>query len=174
MFSSPMVVLFLCTGNSARSILAESTLRHLGGDRFVVHSAGSKPVGRVNRYALWQLDASGFPTEGLYSKSWDAFTADDAPRIDIVVTVCDSAAKETCPIFFGDFVSTHWGLPDPASAQGDEMVMRTAFAMTHRVIRHRIEQLIALPIESLDRDALKSRLDAIGMSSPFPSRMEAA
>lgn len=175
MTMSPIAVLFLCTGNSARSILAEATLNHLGNGRFVAYSAGSRPVGRVNRYALWQLEATGFPTQGLSSKSWDTFTGDQAPAIDIVVTVCDSAAKEACPIFFGDFVSTHWGLADPAAvATQDEMIARVAFADTHRIVRHRIEQLVALPVESMDRDELKASLDAIGISSPFPGRAEAA
>ena len=174
MITPPIVVLFLCTGNSARSILAESTLRHLGQGRFTVYSAGSRPVGRVSRNALWQLEATGFPIEDLRSKSWDDFTGPDAPKLDIVVTVCDSAARETCPVFFGDFVSTHWGLADPAAAHGDEIVARVAFADTHRIIRHRIEQLIALPVETLEPDVLKARLDAIGRSSPFPARVEAA
>jgi protein-tyrosine-phosphatase len=174
MGTPPITVLFLCTGNSARSILAEATLNHLGQGRFRAFSAGSHPKGRVHRNTLWQLEAAGISTEGLSSKSLDVFTGEDAPQLDIVVTVCDQAAKEVCPVFFGDFVMTHWGMADPVASHGDEIVMRWAFADTHRIVTHRIEQLIALPIETLDRETLKTKLDAIGTSSPFPNRQEEA
>ena len=120
-------VLFLCTGNSARSVLAEATLRAWAGNRFKVFSAGSQPTGTVNPFALAELAVEGISTAGLRSKSWDEFTTPEAPRMDLVVTVCDSAAAETCPVVFGDFLRTHWGLPDPAAAGGSDDDKRAAF-----------------------------------------------
>src|SRR3546814_12246858 len=117
-------VLFLCTGNSARSVLAEATLRAWAGHRFEVFSAGSQPAGTVNPYALGQLAADGIATAGLRSKSWDEFATADMAPMDLVVTVCDSAAAEACPIVFGDFLRAHWGLPDPAAVEGDEDAKR--------------------------------------------------
>lgn len=166
MTSTPYRVLFVCTGNSARSVLAEATLNHLGRGRFLAYSAGSQPAGRVNPHALRQLARAGMPTEGYRSKSWDEFSGDGAPALDLVVTVCDSAAQEACPVFFGDFVRTHWGLPDPAAVNGTQDEIDQAFAQAHRVIRHRIERLLALPIEAMDAATLRQRLDAIGESSP--------
>jgi len=166
MTSTPYRVLFVCTGNSARSVLAEATLNHLGRGRFLAYSAGSQPASRVNPHALRQLARAGMPTEGYRSKSWDEFSGDGAPALDLVVTVCDSAAQETCPVFFGDFVRAHWGLPDPVAVQGSEEDIEQAFAQAHRIIRHRIEQLLALPIERLDAADLRQRLDTIGESSP--------
>lgn len=158
----PCRVLFICTGNSARSILSEATLNHLGQGRFVAYSAGSKPTGRVNPYALEQLTRAGIATDGLSSKSWDRFVGEQAPPLDIVVTVCDSAASEPCPVLFGDFVRTHWGLPDPAAAQGDAIAIGEAFRQAHAVITRRIEALLALPVETMASEALKQALDAIG------------
>ena len=156
-------VLFLCTGNSARSVLAEATLRDWGGGRFEAFSAGSQPTGRINPFALEQLAADGIPTSGLRSKSWDEFSGDDAPSIDVVVTVCDSAAAETCPVLFGDFVRTHWGLPDPAAVEGSDDDKRAAFAQAHAVIRKRLTALLALaPDNWSDREALQQALDRIG------------
>ena len=156
-------VLFLCTGNSARSVLAEATLRDWGGGRFEAFSAGSQPTGRINPFALEQLAAYGIPNSGLRSKSWDEFSGDDAPSIDVVVTVCDSAAAETCPVFFGDFVRTHWGLPDPAAVEGSDDDKRAAFAQAHAVIRKRLTALLALaPDNWSDREALQQALDRIG------------
>ena len=156
-------VLFLCTGNSARSVLAEATLRDWGGGRFEAFSAGSQPTGRINPFALEQLAADGIPTSGLRSKSWDEFSGDDAPSIDVVVTVCDSAAAETCPVFFGDFIRTHWGLPDPAAVEGSDDDKRAAFAQAHAVIRKRLTALLALaPDNWSDREALQQALDRIG------------
>ena len=156
-------VLFLCTGNSARSVLAEATLRDWGGGRFEAFSAGSQPTGRINPFALEQLAADGIPTSGLRSKSWDEFSGDDAPSIDVVVTVCDSAAAETCPVVFGDLVRTHWGLPDPAAVEGSDDDKRAAFAQAHAVIRKRLTALLALaPDNWSDREALQQALDRIG------------
>ena len=156
-------VLFLCTGNSARSVLAEATLRDWGGGRFEAFSAGSQPTGRINPFALEQLAADGIPTSGLRSKSWDEFSGDDAPSIDVVVTVCDSAAAETCPVFFGDFIRTHWGLPDPAAVEGSDDDKRAAFAQAHAVIGKRLTALLAIaPDTWSDREVLKRALDRIG------------
>lgn len=158
----PCRVLFICTGNSARSILSEATLNHLGKGRFVAYSAGSKPTGQVNPYALEELAAAGIPIEGLASKSWDQFVGDQAPPLDIVVTVCDSAASEPCPVLFGDFVRAHWGLPDPAAAKGSPVAVRDAFHRAHLVITHRIMALLNMPVETMSPDELKSALDEIG------------
>ena len=151
----PCRVLFICTGNSARSILSEATLNHLGKGRFEAFSAGSQPTGRVNPYAIGELKALGIPTEGLSSKSWDRFTGEGAPPLDIVITVCDNAANETCPVLFGDFVKTHWGQPDPAAAQ-------EAFRVAHALVLYRVTALLNLPVETMSRDALKQALDHIG------------
>lgn len=156
-------VLFVCTGNSARSVLAEATLRAWAGGRFEAFSAGSQPAGRINPYALDTLIAAGISTAGLRSKSWDEFSGEGAPRIDLVVTVCDSAASEPCPVFFGDFVRTHWGLPDPAAVQGSEADKRQAFALAHATIKARLMAFLTLSPEIwADREALKKALDRIG------------
>ncbi|TWI01667.1 protein-tyrosine-phosphatase [Luteimonas cucumeris] len=160
-------ILFLCTGNSARSVLAEATLRAWAGHRFEVFSAGSQPTGTVNRLALEQLAAEGIPTAGLRSKSWDEFATADAAPMDLVVTVCDSAAAETCPVVFGDFLRTHWGLPDPAAVQGDDEEKREAFRQAHRIVKARLLALLALPANVWeDRAALKNALDRIGFVEP--------
>lgn len=160
-------VLFLCTGNSARSVLAEATLRAWAGHRFEVFSAGSQPAGRVNPFALQQLASDGIAAAGLRSKSWDEFATDGAAPIDLVVTVCDSAATETCPVVFGDFLRTHWGLPDPAAIEGTEQDKREAFAQAHRVVKARLLALLALPAQVWnDRAALKESLDRIGFVQP--------
>ncbi|HLT05797.1 MAG TPA: arsenate reductase ArsC [Pseudomonas sp.] len=159
-------VLFLCTGNSARSVLAEATLRAWAGHRFEVFSAGSRPTGTVNPFALAQLAAEGIATAGLRSKSWDEFATAGAPPLDLVVTVCDSAAAETCPVVFGDFLRVHWGLPDPAAAEGDE-ALRRAFAEAHRIIKARLQAFLALPPEAWDdREQLQQALDRIGFVEP--------
>ncbi|EIL90328.1 putative arsenate reductase ArsC [Rhodanobacter fulvus Jip2] len=152
---NPCRVLFICTGNSARSILSEATLNHLGKGRFEAFSAGSRPNGRVNPYAIEELKAVGIPTDGLSSKSWDRFTGEGAPPLDIVITVCDNAANETCPVLFGDFVKAHWGQPDPAAAQ-------EAFRVAHALVLYRVTALLNLPVETMSRDALKQALDHIG------------
>ncbi|HEY9540439.1 MAG TPA: arsenate reductase ArsC [Luteimonas sp.] len=160
-------VLFLCTGNSARSVLAEATLRAWAGHRFEVFSAGSQPAGTVNPYALGQLAADGIATAGLRSKSWDEFATADAAPMDLVVTVCDSAAAEACPIVFGDFLRAHWGLPDPAAVEGDDDAKREAFRQAHRIVKARLQALLALPADAWDdRPALKQALDRIGFVEP--------
>lgn len=155
-------VLFLCTGNSARSVLAESTLRAWSDGRYEAFSAGSQPTGRVNPFAIAQLEREGFPTDHLRSKSWDEFTAPGSTSMDLIVTVCDSAAAEACPVFFGDFVRTHWGLFDPAGIEGGDDAKRQAFAEAHAIIRARVRAFLALP-DTLwsDPATLKPALDAI-------------
>jgi arsenate reductase len=155
-------VLFLCTGNSARSIIAECVLNRLGAGRFRAHSAGSFPKGAVHPYALDLLARAGYPTAGLRSKSWDEFAKPGAPPLDFVFTVCDRAAAEVCPVWPGQPMSAHWGLPDPAAAEGNEAERRLAFADTHRMLVNRISVLVSLPIASLDRLSLQSRLTEIG------------
>lgn len=163
----PRRVLFLCTGNSARSVLAEATLRAWAGDRFEAFSAGSRPAGQINPYALGQLAAEGLSIAGLRSKSWDEFSGDDAASMDLIVTVCDSAAAEACPIVFGDFVRTHWGLPDPAAVEGTDEEKREAFRRAHRTIQARLQAFLALPAAVWsDRMALKEALDRIGLVQP--------
>lgn len=160
-------VLFLCTGNSARSVLAEATLRAWAGHRFEVFSAGSQPTGTVNPFALGQLAAEGIATAGLRSKSWDEFATADAAPMDLVVTVCDSAAAETCPVVFGDFLRAHWGLPDPAAVESNDEDKRQAFRQAHRIVKARLQALLALPAEIWDdRAALKESLDRIGFVQP--------
>lgn len=160
-------VLFLCTGNSARSVLAEATLRAWAGHRFEVLSAGSQPTGAINPYALSQLGAEGIPTAGLRSKSWDEFATPDAAPIDLVITVCDSAAAETCPVVFGDFLRAHWGLPDPAAIDGDDEAKADAFREAHRIVKARLNAFLALPAETWDdRAVLKQALDRIGLVGP--------
>ena len=158
-------VLFLCTGNSARSVLAEATLRAWGGNRFNAFSAGSQPTGQINSFALAQLKAAGMPIDGLRSKSWDEF-AGGAP-MDLVITVCDSAAAESCPVVFGDFIRTHWGLPDPAAVEGSDADKAGAFAQAHSLVKSRLQALLDLP-ERLwaDRPALQRALDGIGHLQP--------
>lgn len=157
-------VLFLCTKNSARSILAEAALNRLGAGRFKAFSAGSLPTGQVNPYALDLLRNQNFPTTDLRSKSWDEFSQPGAPQMDFVFTVCDNAANEVCPIWPGQPMSAHWGVPDPAAVEGTEAVKRAAFAETMRFMNNRISIFVNLPLRSLDRMTLKKRLDAIGAS----------
>src|SRR5580700_1413427 len=155
-------VLFLCTGNSARSILAEAIIDRWGGGQFKGHSAGSFPKGEVNRLSLKLLDQLGMPTAHLRSKSWDEFAAPGAPVMDFVFTVCDQAAGEVCPVWPGQPVTAHWGIPDPAAVDGTEDQRRQAFRDAYRQLEARIKLFIALPIEKLDRMALKRRADDIG------------
>ncbi|MDQ5908596.1 MAG: hypothetical protein QG599_688 [Pseudomonadota bacterium] len=155
-------VLFLCTGNSARSILAEALMNHLGQGRFRAFSAGSFPTGKVNSFTLKLLELQGISIEGLRSKSWDEFAAPDSPPLDFVFTVCDRAAGETCPMWPGQPMSAHWGVDDPAAAEGDDAQKMLAFRKALRELENRIKIFINLPISSLDRIKLKSRLDEIG------------
>ncbi|MER2244600.1 MAG: arsenate reductase ArsC [Stenotrophomonas sp.] len=155
-------VLFLCTGNSARSVLAESTLKKWGEDRYLSFSAGSQPAGRVNPFAIAQLEREGFPVEGMRSKSWDEFAEVDAAAMDLIVTVCDSAAAEACPVVFGDFVRVHWGLFDPAGVEGSDAQKAEAFDRAHQTIKRRLQAFLEIPDSDWDdRAALKARLDPI-------------
>jgi arsenate reductase len=158
-------VLFLCTGNSARSILAESILKSVGAGRFNAFSAGSQPTGKVNPLALDLLRASRMPVEGLASKSWEAFAASGAPPLDFVITVCDNAAGEVCPVWPGQPMTAHWGVPDPAAVQGTPDEMRKAFSDTSHILGHRIRILTSLPLATLDKLSLQKKLDAIGTTA---------
>lgn len=155
-------VLFLCTGNSARSILAESVLRHIGRGRFKAHSAGSHPTGTVNPLAVEALARMKYPVTGLRSKSWDEFAAPGAPPLHFAFTVCDKAAGETCPVWPGQPITAHWGVEDPAAVVGSEAVRQEAFKTALRILSRRIELFLNLPLEKLDRLALTERLAAIG------------
>jgi arsenate reductase len=155
-------VLFLCTGNSARSIIGEALLNHVGEGRFRAYSAGSHPKGEVNPMAIAVLAAAGIPTEGLRSKPWDEFAAPGAPRLDFVFTVCDRAAGEACPIWPGQPMTAHWGIEDPAEVVGPEFQRRAAFEDALRFMRNRISAFVSLPISSLDRLTLGARLRGIG------------
>jgi len=158
----PFNVLFLCTGNSARSILAEAILSKMGGGQFRAYSAGSHPKSEVNPHALAQLERLGFSTEGLRSKSWNEFDRPGAPVMDFVFTVCDNAAHEVCPIWPGHPMTAHWGIPDPAAVEGDEIEIVRAFREAFLLLERRIEIFVALPVAGLDRLSLKHRLDEIG------------
>jgi arsenate reductase len=155
-------VLFLCTGNSARSVMAEVLLNHWGKSKFRAYSAGSQPKGAVHPLTIQQLRAMQLPTEGLSSKSWDVFAAQDAPPMDFIVTVCDNAAGEVCPVWPGKPVTAHWSFPDPAAATGSDADKRKVFADVYRAIEARVKLLCALPLDSLDRMAQQQRLRQIG------------
>jgi arsenate reductase len=157
-------VLFLCTHNSARSILAEAALNAMAGDRFIAYSAGSHPGTAPNPFGLELLGSQGISTDGLRSKSWDEFAADGAPVIDFVFTVCDSAAGEICPIWPGHPAKAHWGVPDPSAIQGSDDEKHKAFLQTFLQLRKRIELFANLPIEKLDRLALENEIQSIGTS----------
>jgi arsenate reductase len=157
-------VLFLCTGNSARSILAEQLVNHWGHGKFRGYSAGSHPRGTVHPVALQLLRKMKLPTEGLHSKSWDEFAAPGAPRLDFVFTVCDNAAGEVCPVWPGQPMTAHWGVEDPAAVEGSETEQWLAFRKTFKELENRIKVFASLPIRSLDRIKLQERLHAIGQS----------
>ncbi len=159
-------VLFLCTGNSARSIMAEAILNRLGAGKFKAFSAGSHPKSEINLYTLATLQKAGYTADGLRSKSWDEFAGPDAPPLDFVFTVCDDAAAEECPYWPGQPMTAHWGLPDPAAVEGDEAFKHLAFADTFRMLANRISIFCALPLKSLDKLSLQRRLDDIGKVIP--------
>jgi len=157
-------VLFLCTGNSARSIIAEAILNKVGAGRFRAYSAGSYPRGEVNPHALDMLKRLDFDTSGFRSKPWDEFARPGAPKLDFVITVCDSAAGEVCPVWPGQPVNAHWGMPDPAAVEGTPAEIALAFADTYRMLDNRISAFANLKISGLDRLSLQRRLDAIGQT----------
>lgn len=158
----PYNVLFLCTGNSARSIMAETLLNKLGGGRFRAYSAGSRPAGAVNPFTLELLRQDGFPTEDLRSKSWEEFSRPGAPRMDFVFTVCDKAAGETCPVWPGHPITAHWGFEDPVAFQGDDAAKRERFRHVCLQIANRIHLFTALPIDKLDHLKLTEQVRALG------------
>ena len=164
MSDRPYNVLFLCTGNSARSIMAEAILNRAGRGQFRAFSAGSQPKGHVHPYALDLLKKLHYDVSGLRSKSWTEFAGAQAPKLDFVFTVCDNAAKESCPVWPGQPMTAHWGVPDPAEAIGNEAEMRFAFADALRMLTNRIEIFVSLPLQSLDQLTLQKKLDAIGKS----------
>ncbi|WP_447919776.1 arsenate reductase ArsC [Achromobacter aegrifaciens] len=164
MSHSPFNVLFLCTGNSARSILAEGLLKGLGGDRFHAYSAGSMPKGDVHPLALATLQSYSLPNVGYRSKSWDEFATPDAPKMDFIITVCDNAAGEVCPVWPGHPMTAHWGVPDPAASVGTEAERLKAFHDAARMLKRRIELFLSLPLDRLDAMSLQTELRGIGQS----------
>jgi len=155
-------VLFLCTGNTARSVLAESILRKLGAGTFEAFSAGSQPKGVVNPFALKVLAAEGYPHEGLRSKNWDEFAAPDAPQMDFVITVCDNAAGEACPVWPGQPTTAHWGIEDPAAVEGSDLDKEKAFVQAFKFMRNRIAAFVSIPAHQLQSLSLANRLREIG------------
>lgn len=162
---NPFNLLFLCTGNSARSIIAEAILNRVGEGQFRAFSAGSMPKGQVHPQAIKLLDSLGYDTSGLRSKSWDEFSGTDAPEFDFIITVCDNAASETCPVWPGHPVTAHWGLPDPAAIEGSVSDITLGFAATYHMMKSRIDVFISLPIHSLSRMAAKHELNKIGQQA---------
>jgi protein-tyrosine-phosphatase len=158
-------VLFLCTGNSARSILGEVLLNAMGGGKFRGYSAGAMPAGKVNPNTLALLNRLGYSTQGLRSKSWDEFAVPGAPQMDFVFTVCDSAAGQACPVWIGHPITAHWGIPDPAAAAGTGDEIERAFRDAFYLMKRRIELFTSLPVESLDRMTTKKKLEEIGAAS---------
>jgi arsenate reductase len=162
-------ILILCTGNSARSIMAEAIFNDIGKGRLQAYSAGSFPTGKVNTHAIALLKSRGFPTEGLRSKSWDEFAREGAPDLDYVITVCDNAAGEICPLWPGKPVLAHWGLPDPAAATGGDAEIAAAFLNAYRTLEARVERFAALPIAQLEPLTLKRRVAEIGEVEADPT-----
>jgi len=167
-------VLFLCTGNSARSILAEGYLNHAGRGRFRAYSAGSDPKGAVNPFALKVLESSGLPATGYRSKNWLEFAAPDAPVMDFVFTVCDNAASEACPIWPGQPMTAHWGIEDPAAIEGTDLEKEAAFVAALRYLKNRINVFVSLPLNSIDKLSLGTKLREIGRSEGSTSGKEEA
>lgn len=161
--------LFLCTGNSARSILAEATLNRIGKPTLQAYSAGSHPKGDVHPQALALLTRLGYDIAGLCSKGWEEFSAPGAPKLDFVFTVCDSAASEVCPVWPGQPMTAHWGVPDPAAVEGSEETIVAAFREAYLLLHRRIELFVSLPVKSLDRMSLQRRLNEIGTSEKSPA-----
>ena len=161
----PLNALFLCTGNSARSIMAEAILNRLGRGKFKAFSAGSQPAGYVHPLALQMLKNAHYDVTGLRSKAWDEFAVSDAPKLDFVFTVCDNAANEVCPIWPGQPMTAHWGLPDPAKAQGTDAERATVFAATMRMLTQRIGVFLSLPFEKLSKLSLQKQIDEIGKTT---------
>lgn len=159
-------VLFLCTGNSARSVIAEAILNKVGQGRFHAYSAGSQPKGSVNPHTIELLRGLGYDTSVYRSKSWSEFTKPGAPKFDFVFTVCDNAAAEACPVWPGQPMTAHWGIPDPAAAQGSEIQKRAAFRQAYAALENRIRLFLSLPLASLDKMTLQNRLNAIGLQTP--------
>jgi arsenate reductase len=155
-------VLFLCTGNAARSIMAEAILNFKGKSRFTAYSAGSHPSGQVRPEALKRLESARIPLEGLHSKSWDEFSKPDAPKMDFVFTVCDNAAKEVCPIWPGQPMTAHWGVPDPAAVHGSPQEVERAYREAFSILERRIGLFLSLPLASIDKLALKNEINRIG------------
>jgi arsenate reductase len=155
-------VLVLCTGNSARSIMAEALINTMGDGRFRAHSAGSHPTGKVNPFALEKILAVHYPVEGLRSKSWDEFASPDAPTMDFIITVCDNAAGEMCPVWPGQPISAHWGFEDPAAVEGSDDEKRRAFDGVFRQIMNRVRTFVNLPLEKLDKAAIGREMQSIG------------
>jgi arsenate reductase (thioredoxin) len=158
-------VFFLCTGNSARSIMAEAILNFKGRPHFTAYSAGSHPTGKVRPEALRQLETAHIPTEGLRSKAWDEFSLPSAPKLDFVFTVCDNAAKEVCPVWPGQPLTAHWGIPDPAAIRGTAADIERGFRDAFFILERRISLFLSLPLTSLDRLAIKRELDIIGRAA---------
>ncbi len=165
MTTDTLNVLFLCTGNSARSIIAEALLNHLGRGRFRAYSAGSRPAGQVNPFAIDVLERAGIAAPELRSKSWDEFARPDAPKMDLVITVCDNAAGEACPFWPGQPATAHWGYPDPAAVEGSDDHKRAAFERTLREMARRLELFVNLPIAKLDRLALQTHARALSAAN---------
>jgi arsenate reductase len=168
--SEPLNVLFLCTGNSARSIMAECILNRLGAGKFRAHSAGSHPSGQVNPLALNLLRKTNYDVSALRSKSWEEFAAPGAPKLDFVFTVCDDAANEVCPIWPGQPMTAHWGLPDPVKAEGSEAERTLAFADAMRMLTQRIGIFVSLPLDKLTKLSLQKQLDEIGRTRAATSK----
>lgn len=158
-------ILILCTGNSARSVMAEALFNIIGQGRFKAYSAGSHPTGRVNPFAIEQAKVIGYPIEGLRSKSWEEFATANAPQMDFIITVCDNAAGEVCPIWPGQPISAHWGFEDPAAVEGSDEIKRAAFKKIFHQIRNRVSIFANLPLTHLDRLAIKHEMDQIGSAA---------